>query len=297
MKKGLVKTSGILTIIFSIIFIAFGFLFVCNAFNLSFVQNLISTGVLSVIYSVAVSIFILPVIYVLGVLNVDVESVGLIISIVFAAFSLIMLFWGIKEISISHKDDESFRRCKKTCAFANIIKFMVFAYFLAILIVSFVDSGLGDIFEIVSLLVGVNMMMQVIIIVLAVLSFLIFLFPVINYNAKVKNEFKQEEYQERINEMPVEEQPQSQNFSDGYQDQYYNYAKTEPIDPYALVRSGQAEEGEPFRIVPGHDGVPVNITQKGLEDLARLERLRASGAIDEKTYAALKQKICATNLS
>ena len=296
MKKGLVKTSGILTIIFSIIFIVFGFLFVSNAFNLSFVQNLISNGILSIVYQVAVVIFIMPIIYLLNSFNLAIDSIGLIVNIVFAAFSLIMLFWGIKEISISHKEDESFKKCKKTCVFANIIKFMVFAYFLAILIASFIDNGLKLIFDGVSEFVGVNMIVQVIIIVLAVISFIVFLSPVINYNAKVKNEFKQEENQENLEEVPAEETSR-QDFGDGYQDQYYNYAKTEPIDPYALVRSGQAQEGEMFRIVPGRDGVPANITQKGLEDLARLERLRASGAIDDKTYSALKHKICSTNLS
>ena len=49
-------------------------------------------------------------------------------------------------------------------------------------------------------------------------------------------------------------------------------------------------------IVAGQDGVPANITEKGLADLQRLERLKSMGAITPENYAAMKQKICSTNI-
>ena len=97
MKKGSVRASGIITIIFSIIFIVFAFLFIGNALQLSFVQNIISQGVISTIFFVGQFIFISPLIYLLSVLGVESNStIVLIISIVFAVFSLLMFFWGIQ---------------------------------------------------------------------------------------------------------------------------------------------------------------------------------------------------------
>lgn len=49
-------------------------------------------------------------------------------------------------------------------------------------------------------------------------------------------------------------------------------------------------------IVPGQDGVPANITEKGIADLQRLERLKSMGAITPENYAAMKQKICTENV-
>lgn len=303
MKKGSVRASGIITIIFSIIFIVFAFLFIGNALQLSFVQNIISQGVISTIFFVGQFIFIYPLIYLLSVLGVESNStIVLIISIVFAVFSLLMFFWGIKETSIAKKDDDSFRKCKKTCGFANFIKFMFFAYFLALIIISFVDSGLKEMFDIVSSMVGVNFIIQIILAIIALISFICFLLPVIAYNQKLENELRSEDLQGNVGEnssynQEMGVQNEQENQQDGYQNQFYSnqQQQTTPIDPYDLVHAGEAEE-EP-RIVPGKDGIPVNITQKGLDDLARLERLRASGAIDEKNYAVLKQKICSTNLS
>ena len=303
MKKGSVRASGIITIIFSIIFIVFAFLFIGNALQLSFVQNIITQGVVSTIFSVGQVIFILPLLYLLSVLGVESSSnIILIISIVFAVFSLLAFFWGIKETSIAKKDDENFRKCKKTCGFANFIKFMFFAYFLALIIISFIDNGLKDMFDIVSFMIGVNFITQIILAILALLSFVCFLLPVIAYNQKIENELKSEDLQGEVGENPSYNQEmgaQNEGYQqESYQNQFYNnneQQQTTPIDPYDLVHAGETEE-EP-RIVPGKDGIPINITQKGLDDLARLERLRASGAIDEKNYVILKQKICSTNLS
>ena len=88
----------------------------------------------------------------------------------------------------------------------------------------------------------------------------------------------------------------------GYNDQYYNgyvnngyagdyYAQGDnayygggqdvhPLDASSLVQM-DAEHIDPnvIRIVPGRDGVPYNITQKGIDNLTRLERLRRNGVI------------------
>jgi len=50
-------------------------------------------------------------------------------------------------------------------------------------------------------------------------------------------------------------------------------------------------------IVPGQDGVPLNITQKGIADLERLIRLRAMGAVNDANYEAMRQKIFTTEIS
>lgn len=301
MKKGLYKFSGITTLIFSIIFIVIAFFLVTAYFNVQFVLDIVSSGVLNTIFITVQTIFVTPIIYLISLFNVGGEMANSIIAIIFAVFSLLMFFWGIKEIKISKRDDEKYLKTKKTCGFASFIKFMLFVYFLGFGIASFLLGDLGEIFNSVSALIGINMIVQVIFFVIAVISFLVFLLPVVSYGKKTTESGQKQEGSEDAKQDFFAEQedltPRGEHTEEGYKDQYYNYVKTEPIDPFELVRSGQAQEGEQFRIVPGYNGVPKNITSKGLEDLARLERLRASGAVDEKSYMALKQKICSTNLT
>ena len=60
--------------------------------------------------------------------------------------------------------------------------------------------------------------------------------------------------------------------------------------PATATSSGQ------IGIVPGQDGVPINITQKGIADLERLMRLKAMGAVNDANYEAMRQKIFTTEI-
>jgi hypothetical protein len=94
----------------------------------------------------------------------------------------------------------------------------------------------------------------------------------------------------------------------GYQPQYNNNGQPQPIynnapPPGPSIQAQfnpevQAQEQQmASAIMPGQNGVPVNITPKGIQDLERLERLRASGAITEENYNVMRTKICNTNVS
>ncbi|MGN0798637.1 MAG: hypothetical protein ACI4L7_03655 [Christensenellales bacterium] len=68
----------------------------------------------------------------------------------------------------------------------------------------------------------------------------------------------------------------------------------EPLNPQAFTQNPNRSG---VSIIPGQNGVPYNITPKGIEDLARLERLHSSGAIDDKNYFAMRKKVCQINVS
>jgi len=65
----------------------------------------------------------------------------------------------------------------------------------------------------------------------------------------------------------------------------------------ATQQQATAQQPAGSSIVPGQDGVPANITPKGIADLERLERLKSMGAITPDNYAAMKQKICSTEIA
>ena len=74
----------------------------------------------------------------------------------------------------------------------------------------------------------------------------------------------------------------------------YQQNPVEPLNPQAFTQNPNRSG---VSIIPGQNGVPYNITPKGIEDLARLERLRSSGAIDEQNYFAMRKKVCQINVS
>ena len=74
----------------------------------------------------------------------------------------------------------------------------------------------------------------------------------------------------------------------------YAQNTVEPLNPQTFTQNPNRSG---VSIIPGQNGVPYNITPKGIEDLARLERLRASGAIDEQNYFAMRKKVCQINVS
>lgn len=102
-------------------------------------------------------------------------------------------------------------------------------------------------------------------------------------------------------EQPVEqqvvtnEQPQQEEYQ-YYQDNqnaYYNQNDVHPIDASQFLQEQQQTYADPNAIViiPGRDGVPYNISPKGIENLTRLERLYRNGALSDQTYYNMKDKI------
>lgn len=292
MKKGSVRFCGIITLFFSIIFIVIGVFFAGDCFNIEVLKNLVASGIFNTIYSVAYSLFIFPLQSLLsGVLESNLLL--MILTILFLLLALGSFFWGIKEIAISRRDDQKFAKAKKTTGFASLLKFIFLLYILAVVVGSFVLESFTTQFEEINALVGLNYALQIIGGVLTIIALLCFALPIGAYKkaSKLVNQDNNQNYEEQY-------QDGQGNFSqEAYQDQYYNYQQTTPIDPTSLISNEQVNQGDSFSLIPGQDGIPYNITQKGLEDLARLERLRASGAIDDRNYEALKHKICSTNLS
>ena len=101
------------------------------------------------------------------------------------------------------------------------------------------------------------------------------------------------------NEQPVEQEfVEEQPVQDGYdyyqdgQNAYYAQNDVHPIDASQFIQEQQAyEDPNTIIIIPGRDGVPYNITQKGIESLTRLERLFRNGAVSEESYYNMKNRI------
>lgn len=78
------------------------------------------------------------------------------------------------------------------------------------------------------------------------------------------------------------------------------FATSEPQPSIQAQFNPQVQAEEALRassITPGQNGVPLNITQKGIEGLERLERLRAGGMLTEENYQAMRQKIFTTDIA
>ena len=158
--------------------------------------------------------------------------------------------------------------------------------------------------------------------VLAVYSFIIFLLPVINFSKAAKAfanggagydqnaQYDPNAYYDpnaQYNAQPTMQanmppmpgyQPQYQQNPNQPQPIYNTEPPQGPSIQSQFNPQVQAEEQQrASSILPGQNGVPLNITPKGIEDLERLERLRNSGAITEENYIAMRTKICNTNLS
>lgn len=299
MKKNVVKISGILTVIISLIlFLCMAFL-VCYFFEVTAITSLFQNlDIGELLYF----ILIYPLEYVLReYLTLNIEILPKIILILFAVFILTMLIWGIKEITLAKKDDESFAKCKKSCAFMMVLKFLFFLYNFFILVFSFINEVISVLFSEVNSYIGVDYISQIIIAVLCVITFINFIIPVLAFNKASKlltngSNFS-ENSQQNSGKFVQKGNGQGNNEGAVYQAPYYNAEQSKPLNPSEITHpvSENAEYG--ITIIPGQDGVPFNINQKGIEDLIRLERLRASGAIDEENYAVMKEKICSSNLS
>ena len=135
MKKGATKTSGIITLILYILFFVFGVVIASSAFGIDAISNIVSSNemISKVVGIVAFPFIDFPMLLVTKfAAGIEAEMITKILGAVFAVFSLYMIFWGIKELSLTKKDDATFSRCKKTCGFMMFIKFMLFVYFAAV---------------------------------------------------------------------------------------------------------------------------------------------------------------------
>ncbi len=301
MKKRAVKISGLLTVIISsILFLCMAFL-LCYFFDVSIITSLFQNMAIG---ELMYYIFSYPLEFVLReYLSLNIDILSQIIVSFFAFFTFVMLIWGIKEISLAKKDDESFARCRKSCAFMMVLKFLFFLYNFCVLVFSFVNESISQLFFFVNAYIGVQYFSQIIIAVICVITFINFIIPVLSFH-KASRLFKEggqniQENQQYDNQdfQNGNYNPQGNNNGAGYQAPYYNAGQTEPINPSDITHPQSENVEYGINIIPGQDGVPINITQKGINDLVRLERLRASGAIDENNYAVMKQKICLMNIS
>lgn len=350
MKKTAMKISGNITMILFFLLLLVSVVGVCAELEVTAVTDFVySNEILSSIATFVFLIFITIPIYLLGLTGLTLPAeITMILVFAFAAFCLLMFLWGIKEITLSGRDDERFAKCKVTCAFMNFTKFMFFAYMLAVIILSVLDEEVSLLTLAISELLNVPYIFLIVTSVLALFAFVIFVLPVANISV-VYNNVKYNESYEQPQQYAQPDAGVANNDSQELQSFYtqapqptmqanmppmpgYNpqvvvqttaqpqpavqpvqqpmaqpqpmpqpqqYAQ--PVQPQVATQPAmqpQPTAGQPAQggIVPGQDGVPVNITEKGLADLQRLERLKSMGAITPENYAAMKQKICSTNI-
>lgn len=322
MKKGGVRTSGILTLILYILLFVIAAVAACSQFGVQAVTDIVNNQeILSMIMMVALTAFVaIPQTIVLKfVPSMDAELLATIFVCAFLAFTLLMLFWGIKEITIAKKDDANFARCKKTCSFMMFFKLLVSIFFIALTVCQFIFEELQLLLAIFELVVGVPYIFAIITGFMALFTFITYLLPVINFSKAAKAFAGGENYQDPNAQYYYD--PNTQQYYDpnaqygsqqmqanmppmqGYQPQgpqpiYSNEPPPQPSVQSQFNPQVQAEEQQRANsILPGQNGVPLNITQEGIADLERLERLRNSGAITEENYIAMRTKICNSKIS
>ncbi len=309
MKKGTLIFSGILTLIFSVFLLAISVLMLGVKLNLDFITNLLNVDFLAKTVAVCSLIFITPV---ASFLPDNADLIGTILVGLLVAYSVFSLVSSIVQLANTKKEEEKLVKAKKLSKVADIFRIIFCVFILLFIILSFVKEDVKNASSTVASELNfeyINLIVSVALLILGVLSFVL---PMVAYKNVGKNAGEQNMQGQNAQGQYVgnaqdgnyagqyvgsEYQGGQYNYDApmGRQDQYYAYNDTQPINPNDLIND-QTQQGGMFNLVPGQDGIPQNITQKGLEDLARLERLRASGAIDDRNYYALKQKICSTNL-
>jgi len=299
MKKGAIKTSGIITLILSIIFAVISFIFLNSIFELNILpESIFEIEIVAKISELLFSAFIgVPQTLIASFgLEIDPALIQKCLAGAIAFFSLLMIFWGIKEIALSHKDDFRFARCKYTCGFMMFIKFLFFVLMAGFAVCCFLIEDIKVVSVVIGEAAGFEFTLVAIYGGLALISLLLFLLAVLNI-AKVAKAVDNGEVD-----------GQGQQYDPNYQNQQ-NYQATmqanmPPMQGYQQ-QSVQAqfnpqvqaeEQAMASSIIPGQNGVPINITEKGIQDLERLERLRLNGAITQENYQIMWQKICLTNL-
>ena len=154
MKKTATKISGILTLIFSICLFTFSLLIICARFNIGNVSNIINNLTflqIPLTYFSYIYVSLPAGLVALILTSVEFSTIEIVFISLFFTFSILMVFWGIKEILISNRDDVDFANCKRTCGFMFFTKFMFFAYTVFIIIASFVINEVKSMQKIISL--------------------------------------------------------------------------------------------------------------------------------------------------
>ena len=301
MKKSLLKVSGIISIFISLIFFVIGFLFVCNTFNFSFIADIMLNKTILNIYVSVSSLFYLPIIYLFSIMNVSSNIISQILAVLTVVLSIITFVVGIREIVISKKDDEKFLKSKKTLFIFNAFKFIFILLNIYFIVSSFVFEDISNAYNSVSSLVGIPFFSQIIASVMLVFSLATFFSVTRAYKNTLTNQTENNEQSDSNNNLENNQNDNQVNMQDNgqtfYQQQSDNADNIQPIYANSLVRNANEVQKNPYNIVPGENGVPINISEKGLEDLARLERLKISGTIDDRNYRVLKEKICRNNLN
>ena len=323
MNKGATKTSGILTLILYFLLLVVSVAAVATVLEITAITDILSSNEMlaKIVGAVSFPFTDFPTLLVMKFMpEIDVDTfnmIGKIIAFVFAGFSAYMIFWGIKEITLAKKDDASFANCKKTCGFMMFIKFMLFVYFVAVVACCFLIEEFKAGLEILEEAFGMANVPVIVGGVLAVYSFIIFLLPTINFSKAAKAVAEGSYTDPNANYDPNAQYNNQNGYYDpnaqqqyaaqptmqanmppmpGYQPQY-NMQQQPSIQAQFNPEVQAAEMARANQIIPGENGVPANITQKGIEDLERLERLRASGAITEENYAAMRNKIFTSNIA
>lgn len=322
MKKGGVKASGAITLVLYFLLLIVAVANLLGVLKVEFFVNLVSDiEILGKIITLISFIFVsFPLMLVVEYADISPELADTLttaVSIAFVVFCLFMFIWGIKEITLGKKDDYKFARCKKTCAFMHIFKFFTFLYYVGVIVCCFLLDFIKVIADFYAEeMIGVPFIVVIVAGVLALLTFLCFILAVANIN-KVAKAVKKGELPPDPNAnggdpsyaqngydpnagygggQGYQQGPQMQaNMPpmNNYQPQYNQQQPQYNTQPQQQVNAG----GNSPLIVPGQDGIPYNITQKGLQDLERLERLRQSGTISEANYIVMRTRICNSNLS
>ncbi len=323
MKKGGVKASGAITLIMYLLLFIISTFYVLSIFLDPVAKILNDVDILGKIVNLAIAPFVTFPLMLIASISTSIsaeliETLTKVLPMVLAVFSLYMFFWGIKEITLGKKDDYRFARCKKTCAFMHIIKFFVFLYLVAVIVCTFLMDLLKLFFiNVFGALYGFEYIFIVVTGVLAFLQFLCFVLAVANIN-KVAKAVKNGQVQNDPNANydpnyqnggydPYQQQPQYNQGSqmqanmppmnNGYAQPQYQQQPQQYQQQYQQPQyQQQYPDAGSSTIVPGQNGIPINITQKGIQDLERLERLKQSGAITDANYIVMRTKICNSNL-
>ena len=315
MGKSTLTFSGILTLFFSIVLFVVSFFAIGSYLELEF----LSGEPLLNFVSLFQLIFIIPIYSLLQ----NAEILKIVLAVFLMLYAIIYLISGIMQLKNRKAVLEKIESIKKLNTFVNILRALLCVIILLYFVCTFINEDVSLANQEVAEAFGFDFIGYIVAGLFLILGILVIILPTVGYSKLAKSfqngdvneqqNYMQNDMQGNVqnnmqgnmqNYMPNDMQNNMQNANQNngqyyegpvYQEQYYAYNDTQPIDPNNLI-TDQTQQGGVFNLIPGRDGIPANITQKGLEDLARLERLRASGAIDERNYLALKQKICSTNL-
>lgn len=383
MKKTAMKISGNITLIlFFLLFLA-ALLNTLIYFEIDFALNLMKNSIVSNIVLMVAFTFVAIPQYLLKLagLNLAGDTVALVFTLLLCVFCLLMFLWGIKEVKLSRLDDEKFARCKKSCAFMMITKFMFFAYMAAVVVCSSIVDEISVAASAFSTLLNVNYIYLIVSGVLTFLAFLMFILPFANilvvasavkqdqanfsptegYVVGSENEINidnnnGEQSQGFYNQAPAPTMQANMPPMQGFRPQMVQQPTTQvnpqqpqvapqpqvvqsqpvvqpqqtiqqaPVQPVAqqavqpqapapqqpaittvtpvqpqVVQQVNKPQPAPAAPAPVQvngatdEQLVANLTEQGVAELQRIDRLKSIGAITDQNYAVMRQKILTTN--